>query len=173
MPAPSLPALERIMRKVEPEPNTGCWLWTGAATIAGYGSITVDSIQTGAHRYMWALHNGPIPSGAFICHRCDTPSCVNPDHLFVGTPRDNTRDMWRKGRARLGDNMLRATAVASRNRSARTHCNHGHAFTSENTGMEVRSRDQKLARYCRTCRSESQRRRNRTYLLKQAQADHA
>lgn len=78
-----------------------CWLWTGATSRGGYGVINAggnsDKILR-APRVSWALHNGPIPDGLSICHRCDNPPCVNPLHLFVGTIRDNNVDMWRKGR---------------------------------------------------------------------------
>lgn len=95
---------ERLMDKVLPEPNSGCWLWTGGTNGRGYGKITVGRRPDGskfgayAHRASWELHCGPIPKGMFILHRCDNPSCVNPEHLFLGTPADNVHDMLAKGR---------------------------------------------------------------------------
>lgn len=95
------PLVARFGRHVCPEPNTGCWLWTGAHSERGYGQIQ-GGRRGGrvvlAHRFAWATANGPIPKGFFVCHRCDTPSCVNPDHLFLGTHDENMRDMARKGR---------------------------------------------------------------------------
>ena len=84
-----------------PEPNTGCWLWMDCAHEFGYGLLKIGGRKgpvVRAHRYAWELHNGPIPRGLFVCHRCDNPPCCNPAHLFLGTNADNVRDMRRKGR---------------------------------------------------------------------------
>lgn len=78
-----------------------CWTWTASRTRHGYGRIGLghDRVET-AHRVSWMLANGPIPEGVFVCHRCDNPPCVRPDHLFLGTALDNIRDMIAKGRGR-------------------------------------------------------------------------
>lgn len=89
----------RFLAKVIPEPNSGCWLWTGAVTGNGYGGFHDGERMVGPHHYSWRLHCGEIPDGMYVCHRCDTPLCVNPDHLFLGTPKDNQQDRTRKGRA--------------------------------------------------------------------------
>ena len=96
----------RFSAKWMPEPNTGCWLWLGAASDGmGYGTIG-EVLPDGSrkshhvHRLSYEIHVGPIPAGMEILHRCDTPLCVNPDHLSVGTHTDNMRDCVAKGRAR-------------------------------------------------------------------------
>lgn len=80
---------------------SGCWLWLGATNPLGYGMIDRNRYtEQLAHRYFFKVHRGDIPSGMFVCHRCDTPSCVNPDHLFLGTHEANMKDMVTKGRGR-------------------------------------------------------------------------
>lgn len=82
-----------------------CWYWQGAHDVGGYGqfmlSATCGHMKT--HRLAWEWARGPIPAGMFICHNCDTPACVRPDHLFLGSNRDNMADMRAKGRSLTGD----------------------------------------------------------------------
>lgn len=85
-----------------PESDAGCWLWVGSRTRDGYGLVVVQRsmrrVAHLAHRIAWEMHNGPIPDGACVCHRCDQPLCIRPDHLFLGTHTENMRDAAAKGR---------------------------------------------------------------------------
>ena len=91
-------AHERFTAKVKPDPNTGCHLWTGAMNNRGYARFCAGGRLMGAHRFAYETFVGPIPDGMHVLHRCDTPRCVNPKHLFLGTDLDNARDRDAKGR---------------------------------------------------------------------------
>jgi hypothetical protein len=81
--------------------SSSCWNWTGGKNDKGYGRLG----NKYAHRISWEIHNGKkIPEGMFVCHHCDNPSCVNPSHLFIGTQKDNMRDMINKNRQVIKDN---------------------------------------------------------------------
>lgn len=84
------------------EPNSGCWLWLGSINGNGYSGFHDGERLVGAHHYSWRLNRGTIPKGMYVCHRCDEPTCVNPDHLFIATPSGNQMDRSRKGRAKGG-----------------------------------------------------------------------
>jgi len=103
------------MSKFIPEPNTGCWLWTGGTDSNGYGKIMLNYKVLGAHRVSWEVHHGPIPPGLYVCHKCDVPGCVNPDHLFLGTHRENMRDKMAKGRANTPFGSPHANAKLNEN----------------------------------------------------------
>jgi hypothetical protein len=101
---PFLPIEDRFWAYVEK--TNGCWFWTGAKTHGGYGVIRRRKAEGGelvrAHRLSYCMQKGNIPPGMMVCHSCDTPSCVNPDHLFVGSQTDNMTDASIKMRTRGG-----------------------------------------------------------------------
>jgi hypothetical protein len=138
--------LARFLAKVERDPVSGCWLWTGARSRQGYGHFRVGRYVLRAHRVAHEHFIGPIPEHLDVCHRCDTPSCVAPGHLFVGTALDNVTDMLAKGRSRSGE----ANA-------AKTCCPQGHEYTPENTYLQTRRGT--TMRQCLECRRARDRRR--------------
>jgi hypothetical protein len=123
--------LDRFWRRVSV--GDDCWLWTGDKNLKGYGiHYWGQRNRMLAHRFSYELAKGPIPEGLLVCHSCDVPNCVNPDHLWVGTTQDNARDAAAKGK--MGS--------AFRNRTA---CIRGHEYTPENTRWDG------TVRRCRKC----------------------
>ena len=90
---------ERLCRRTIKLGPDDCWLWTGSKDPKGYGYLREGTKSIRVHRIAYELHNGSIPNGKCVCHRCDNPSCLNPNHLWLGTHRENMEDMAQKGRA--------------------------------------------------------------------------
>ena len=107
--------LNRFWSKANKISPNDCWEWIGSRTIKGYGLFCIEGKNMRAHRLSWQVANGEIPEGLCVCHHCDNPSCVNPNHLFLGTNQDNTKDRVRKGRSAFGvkhgRSMLNETKV--------------------------------------------------------------
>lgn len=92
---------DRFWAKVQK--TDGCWLFTGAKGGGGYGVFWLDGRQIPAHRFAWTEVNGELPPGFILCHHCDNPPCIRPDHIFPGTYADNMRDAAEKGRMPTGE----------------------------------------------------------------------
>lgn len=90
----------RFTEQLSAPTERGCILWMGCKIGRGYGAFSAGGRCYTAHRFAWEVANGPIPDGMWVCHVCDEPACCNVGHLFLGTARENTADMIRKGRDR-------------------------------------------------------------------------
>lgn len=100
--------------KIEVGAPSGCWLWSGATLPNGYGSVHHNGRSHNAHRVAFEAQNGPgSAKGLIVRHRCDTPACVNPGHLLIGTPADNSRDMVERGRQRGGTHVAHKGEAAT------------------------------------------------------------
>lgn len=133
--------MERFMSYVMPEPNSGCWLWTGTLNTQGYGRFHINGKRPMAHKYVFEALVKKVPEGLSLDHLCRVRCCVNPQHLEPVTTRENIM---------RGENKVAALA-------GRTHCNRGHEFTAENTS--VRKHRGKTYRGCKKCHCEDSRAR--------------
>jgi len=112
MPRPRMSLREKLEKYTLRSDQENCWIWIGPKFRYGYGKLDLcvnhKNKTFSAHRCAWENAFGPIPTGLLVCHRCDNPLCVNPDHLFLGTNKENSQDMVLKGRSLKGDkNPLR------------------------------------------------------------------
>jgi hypothetical protein len=131
------PAIEKVWDKVVEDPVTGCLLWTGYRSQAGYGYLADQGTVVLVHRLIWQEAKGPIPDGMEIDHLCFTRNCLNLQHLDLVTPSENKR------------RMLQRVVTA------RTHCPHGHPYDGDNLRIEADGH-----RRCETCRTEQAQARN-------------
>jgi len=131
-----------LLKNLSQDPLTGCWNWQGRRDRNGYGYLTFRGKTKFAHRVSFHLFKGfDLDSHLFVCHKCDNPACINPEHLFPGTNRDNILDSLKKGR---------------HFNASRTHCSKGHEYTPDNT-LIVKGSE----RVCRTCKRDYERPRAR------------
>lgn len=122
------------------EKSDGCWIWTAYRDKDGYGTFALNRYQPiQAHRFAWFLANGSDPGAFMVCHKCDNPPCVRPDHLFLGDSFANQRDSANKKR---------------QHHARKTHCPKGHPYSGDNLIIRKQQRDGGIHRTCRTCHNE-------------------
>lgn len=140
---------ERFISKTIENKITGCLEWQGWTDKKGYGDFWLNGENYKAHRVSLMLQNIDVPDNLFVCHKCDNPRCVNPNHLFLGTQSDNEKDKVAKGRHK-GQNQ----------NIYKTHCLRGHELKGSNLYEQLVNG--KIKRSCRTCKALHSRTRRKT-----------
>lgn len=136
------PLAVRFHEKVDIRTQDECWQWLGASRSAGGGMISYLGKPRSAARISWLLVFGfEPPEDLDLCHSCDNPTCVNPNHLWIGTRSDNMKDSREKGRLKMPCERGYPNSC-----SMQTHCKHGHPFDKSNTSLRRHN-----GRRCRTC----------------------
>ncbi len=140
------PTPDSIRSNVMVDLNSGCWLWEGHLDTSGYGALFALGKNLRMHRVSYELFRGEIPTGMWALHKCDVRSCVNPNHIWLGTVQDNNADTKAKGRYNV------------KSLAGRSHCLNGHEYTPGNIGKS-KLRDGTHGRRCKVCEKLSNRRR--------------
>ena len=137
---------DRIVAGVRKDEKTGCWLWTGAYHKSRpwpqnrYGYLSIGGKSVDTHRAMLIAIHGPLTKEQCACHRCDVPLCCNPEHLFIGSMRDNIHDSRSKNR---------------HHEAKKTHCDKGHPLSGDNLYLGKQAGGKVgIRRVCRTCQRE-------------------
>lgn len=126
--------IDYLFSKISNTTPQGCWEWKGYRNENGYGQVRLKGLdERYVHRIFYKLKNKILPKDLFVCHHCDNPPCVNPDHLFLGTQKDNMQDCSKKNRFNNWNKK-------------KTHCKNGHEFSKQNTHVRADGE-----RVCRTC----------------------